>query len=64
MQKNKARGKTSEEQCTDSEEVWWKIRYLDPDFDHRKGDLIGILALLSIILLICVIGLALHFRGL
>jgi hypothetical protein len=64
MHRNNPPRKTSEEQGTDNEEVWWKIRYLDPDFDHRKGDLIGILALLSIIVLICVIGLALHFRGL
>jgi hypothetical protein len=64
MQKNNAPRKTSEEQWSDSEEVWWIIRYLDPDFDHRRGDLLGILALLSIIVLICVIGLALHLRGL
>jgi hypothetical protein len=53
-----------DEEIISSEEVWETIRYLDPDLGRKKGDLIGIIALLWVVALLFVIGLALHQRGL
>lgn len=64
MRKNNVLKETIEKAPVNSEELWWSIRYLDPDLDHRRGDIVGIVAALLVIFSICLIGLAIHFRGL
>lgn len=64
MPRHNLQKRAIDEDVISSEEVWETIRYLDPDLGRKKGDLIGIIALLWVVALLFVIGLALHQRGL
>jgi hypothetical protein len=64
MRRQNLRRKTIDEEPINGEDLFERIRYLDPDLDHRRGDLIGIIVLLLVVFLICAVGLSLHFRGL
>lgn len=64
MSRHNLQKRAIDEEIISSEEVWETIRYLDPDLRRKKGDLIGIIALLWAVALLFVIGLALHQRGL
>jgi len=64
MRRNSLARKTINEGSLNSEELWNAICYVDPDSDSKRGNLSAVLALLLVALLICAVGLALHFRGL
>jgi hypothetical protein len=64
MAEDRLRRKIIDDVATSGEEVWYAIRYLDPDVDSRKADRLGILTVLFIVLLLCAVALSLHFRGL
>jgi hypothetical protein len=64
MLQDKPPKKLIDEVAMSAEEVWYAIRYLDPDVDSRRADRFGIIAAFLIVLLLCAIGLSLHFRGL
>jgi len=64
MRRNSLARKTIDEESLHSEELWNTIRYLDPDSDGKRGNLLAVLAVLLEALLICTVGLSLHFLGL
>jgi hypothetical protein len=45
-------------------EVWFAIRYLDPESDHRKSNIAAAVALLAVVCIVCVVFGWLHFLGL
>jgi len=54
--------KATDEQCLSDQEIWCKIRYLDPDI--KRSDSVVIITVLAILAIVGVVGALLYGRGL
>jgi len=54
--------KATDEQGLSDQEIWWKIRYLDPDI--KRSDSAVIITVLAIVAIVGVVVALLYSRGL
>jgi hypothetical protein len=54
--------KATDEQGLSDQEIWWKIRYLDPD--TKRSDSVVIITVLAILAIVGVVVALLYSRGL
>ena len=54
--------KATNEQGLSDQEIWWKIRYLDPDI--KRSDTVVIITVLAILAIVGVVVVLLYGRGL
>jgi hypothetical protein len=62
--RNNQQKEMNDHRIISARELWYAIRYLDPELDRRESDIaatIGVLALVCIVSVVCVL---LHLRGL
>ena len=62
MGNNIERKKATDEQGLSDQEIWWKIRYLDPD--TKCSDSVVIITVLAILAIVGVVVALLYSRGL
>jgi hypothetical protein len=62
MEKHIEHKKAKDEQSLSDREIWWKIRYLDPDI--KRSDSVVIISVLAILSIVGVVVALLHSRGL
>jgi hypothetical protein len=62
MGKNIEHKKATDEQGLSDQEIWWKIRYLDPD--TKRSDIVVIITVLAIVAIVGVVVALLYSRGL
>jgi len=62
MEKHIEHKKTKDEQTLSDREIWWTIRYLDPD--TKRSDCVVIITMLAILSIVVVIVALLYSRGL
>ena len=62
MGKNIEHKKTTDEQGLSDQEIWWKIRYLDPDIN--RSDSAVIITVLAVVAIVGVVLALLYSRGL
>ena len=62
MGKNIEHKKATDEQGLSDQEIWWKIRYLDPDI--KRSDTVVIITVLAILAIVGVVVVLLYGRGL
>jgi len=62
MEKHIEHKKAKDEQSLSDQEIWWKIRYLDPDI--KRSDSVVIITVLAILLIVGVVIASLYSRGL
>jgi hypothetical protein len=62
MGKNIEHKKATDEQGLSDQEIWWKIRYLDPD--TKRSDSVVIITVLAILAIVGVVVALLYSRGL
>jgi hypothetical protein len=54
--------KTTDEQGLSDQEIWWNIRYLDPDI--KRSDSVVIITVLTILAIVGIVVALLYGRGL
>jgi hypothetical protein len=54
--------KATDEQSLSDQEIWWKIRYLDPDI--KRSDNVVIITVLAIMAIVGIVVALLYGRGL
>jgi len=64
MEKNTDDKQAKDEETVSDQEIWWTIRYLDPDLKDKASDGGVIIALLAIFAIVCAVVAALYSRGL
>jgi hypothetical protein len=68
MEKNTEHKKAKDEETLSDQEIWWTIRYLDPDVDVKDegtdGGVITTITLLALVAIVCVVMAVLYSRGL
>ena len=62
MEKHIEHKQATNEQSLSDEEIWWKIRYLDPDI--KRSDSVLIITVLAILSIVGVVVALLYSRGL
>ncbi len=62
MGKNIEHKEATDEQGLSDQEIWWKIRYLDPDI--KRSDSAVIITVLAIVAIVGVVLALLYSRGL
>ena len=62
MGKHIDHNKAKDEQSLLDQEIWWKIRHLDPDI--KRGDSVVIITVLAILSIVGVVVALLYSRGL
>jgi len=62
MEKHIEHEKAKDEPSLSDREIWWKIRYLDPDI--KRGDSVVIITVLAIVSIVGVVVALLYSRGL
>ncbi len=62
MGNNIERKKATDKQGLSDPEIWWKIRYLDPDI--KRSDSVVIITVLAILAIVGVVVALLYSRGL
>jgi hypothetical protein len=62
MEKHIEHEKTKDEPSLSDREIWWKIRYLDPDI--KRSDSVVIITVLAIVSIVGVVVALLYSRGL
>ena len=62
MGKNIEHKKATDEQGLSDQEIWWKIRYLDPDI--KRSDSVVTITVLAILAIVGVVVALLYSRGL
>ena len=61
MGKNIEHKKATDEQDLSDQEIWWKIRYLDPD--TKRSDSVVIITVLAILAIVGIVVALLYGRG-
>jgi hypothetical protein len=64
MEKNTEHKRAKDEETLSDQEIWWTIRYLDPDLKDKSTDGGVIIPLLAIFAIVCVVVAVLYSRGL
>ena len=64
MEKNTGDKQAKDEESISSREIWWTIRYLDPDVKDEASDRAAIIPLLALFATVCVVVAVLYSRGL
>jgi hypothetical protein len=65
MEKNAAHKKAKDEETHSDQEIWWTIRYLDPDVKDKATDgRLTIITLLALFAIVCAAVAVLYSRGL
>ena len=64
MEKNTEHKKAKDEETVSDQEIWWTIRYLDPDLKDKATDGGVIITLLAIFAIVCAVVAVLYSRGL
>ena len=64
MEKNTKHKKAKDEETVSGQEIWWTIRYLDPDLKDKATDGGVIITLLAIFAIVCAVVAVLYGRGL
>jgi len=64
MEKNTEHKRAKDEETLSDQEIWWTIRYLDPDLKDKSTDGGVIITLLAIFAIVCVVVAVLYSRGL
>jgi hypothetical protein len=62
MEKHVEHNKAKNEQSLSDQEIWWKIRYLDPD--NKRSDSVLIITVLAILSIVGAVVALLYSRGL
>ena len=62
MEKHIEHKQAKDEQSLSDREIWWKIRYLDPDI--KRSDSVVIITVLAIVSIVGVLVALLYSRGL
>ena len=62
MEKHIEHKKAKNDQSLSDREIWWKIRYLDPDI--KRSDSVVIITVLAIVSIVGVLVALLYSRGL
>jgi hypothetical protein len=62
MEKHIEHKQAKDEQSLSAREIWWKIRYLDPDI--KRSDSVVIITVLAIVSIVGVVVALLYSRGL
>jgi hypothetical protein len=45
-------------------EVWFVIRYLDPESEHKDSEIAATIAVSAVVCIVCIVCVLLHLRGL
>jgi hypothetical protein len=64
MEKNTEHKKAGDEETLSAQEIWWTIRYLDPDLKDTATDGGVIVTLLALFAIVCIVVAVLYGRGL
>ena len=64
MEKNTEHKKAKDEETLSDQEIWWTIRYLDPDAKDQATDGGVIITLLALFAIVCVVVAVRYSRGL
>jgi hypothetical protein len=64
MEKNTEHKNAKDEETVSHQEIWWTIRYLDPDLKDKATDGGVIITLLAIFAIVCAVVAVLYSRGL
>jgi len=64
MEKNTEHKNAKDEETVSDQEIWWTIRYLDPDLKDKATDAGVIITLLAIFAIVCAVVAVLYSRGL
>jgi len=64
MEKNTDGKQAKDEETVSDQEIWWTIRYLDPDLKDKATDGGVILTLLALFAIVCAVVAVLYSRGL
>lgn len=64
MARNTGDKQPKDEETISEQEIWWTIRYLDPDVKDEASDRGVIITLLALLTIVCVIVVVLYSRGL
>jgi len=64
MEKNTEHKNAKDEDTVSDQEIWWTIRYLDPDLKDKATDGGVIITLLAIFAIVCAVVAVLYSRGL
>ena len=62
MEKHIEHKKAKDEQSLSDREIWWRIRYLDPDI--KRSDSVVIITVLAILAIVGIVVALLYGRGL
>jgi hypothetical protein len=62
--RNNQQKETKDNGLIPDREVWFAIRYLDPESDHRECDIAAAVACLAVVCIVCMVCVLLHLRGL
>jgi hypothetical protein len=64
MARNTDDKQAKDEETISEQEIWWTIRYLDPDLKNKASDRWVIITLLALLTIVCVVVAVLNSRGL
>jgi hypothetical protein len=64
MARNTGDKQPKDEETISEQEIWWTIRYLDPDVKDETSDRGVIITLLALLIMVCVVVVVLYSCGL
>jgi hypothetical protein len=64
MEKNSGNKQAKDEETISDQEIWWAIRYLDPDVNDEASDRGVIISLLALFAIVCIVVAVIYSRGL
>jgi hypothetical protein len=64
MAKQNWQQRTADSESISDQEIWFAIRYLDPEISRQPSNVTAFVALLAVIIVLCAICVSLHLRGL
>jgi hypothetical protein len=64
MAKQNWQQRTAESESISDQEIWFAIRYLDPEISRHPSSVIAFVALFAVIVVLAAICVSLHLRGL
>jgi hypothetical protein len=62
--RNNKQKEVNDHRIISDREVWFAIRYLDPESDHRESEIAATIAVSALVFIVCIVCVLLHLRGL
>ena len=64
MAKQNWQQRIAESESISDQEIWFAIRYLDPEISNKPSNLTAFIALFAVVVVLAAICISLHLRGL